>query len=53
MSKYSGLEMTLKQSGSYQDWMETARTLDELDGKDRGGWNRNLGTMCTWLQGVG
>ena len=34
MSKQSILERNLKQSGSYQDWKEAARALDELEGKD-------------------
>ena len=34
MSKHSRLEKTLKQSANYQDWMQTAGELDELEGKD-------------------
>jgi len=34
MSKFSRLEKTLNQSGSYQEWKQTALALDELEGND-------------------
>ncbi|MBE9549213.1 MAG: DUF3336 domain-containing protein [Proteobacteria bacterium] len=35
MSIHSKLERTLAQATSYQEWQETAKQLDKLDGKDR------------------
>ena len=34
MGRHSTLVKTLEQSGSYQEWMDTALKLDALDGKD-------------------
>ena len=35
MNKLSGLEKTLDQASTYQEWTDAAQTLDEFEGKDQ------------------